>query len=303
VLRHAADNPLPVLTFLALILALVLWAIARATWHPTAPLRVARRRTGGQTLAAAGRMYVRHPLLFIGIGLVSLPIALIVSFLQAFVIRGTEFVAGEVGGEVGGLIVLILLAIGTALTLLGLALTLAATARALVELDEGRPVSTVTAYRLALDSARPLLGAFITATVVVTTLAASVFGIPVAIWLAVRWALFVPAVELEGRSALGALRRSGELVRRQWLKVGTLVVLAAALALAIGPLIGTALIFVTSLPFSVTNILSGVVYAVALPFVALTTVYVYFDTLVRERLAEEPGPDELPAEIPAITAS
>jgi hypothetical protein len=161
----------------------------------------------------------------------------------------------------------------------------------------------VTAYRLALDSARPLLGAFITATVVVTTLAASVFGIPVAIWLAVRWALFVPAVELEGRSALGALRRSGELVRRQWLKVGTLVVLAAALALAIGPLIGTALIFVTSLPFSVTNILSGVVYAVALPFVALTTVYVYFDTLVRERLAEEPGPDELPAEIPAITAS
>ena len=302
VLRRAADNPLPVLILLGLILALVLWAIAHATWHPTAPLRVGRRRSGGQTLAAAGRMYASRPLLFIGIGVVSLPIAVIVSALQAFVVGAADVVGVEVGGEIGGLIVLILLALSTALTLLGLALTLAATARAMVEIDEGRPVSVVTAYRLALGTARPLLGAFITATVVVTTLAASVFLIPVAIWLAIRWALFVPAIELEGRSAFDALRRSGELVRRQWLKVGTLVVLASVVVLAIGPLIGTALIFVTSLPFSVTNLVSGIVYAVALPFVALTAVYVYFDTLARERL-DEPEPDELPAEIPAITAS
>ena len=302
VLRRAADSPLPVVLALLLVVALIMWAIAHATWHPTAPLRVARRRSGGQTLAAAGRLYASRPLLFIGIGVVSLPIAVIVSALQAFVVGTADFVGVEVGGEIGGLIVLLLVALSTALTLLGLALTLAATARAMVEIDEGRAVSVVSAYRLALGTARPLLGAFITATVVVTTLAASLFLIPVAIWLAVRWALFVPAVELEGRSAFAALRRSGELVRRQWLKVGTLVVLASAIALAIGPLVGTALIFVTSLPFSVTNILSGIVYAVALPFVALTAVYVYFDTLARERL-DEPAPDELPAEIPAVTAS
>ena len=302
VLRRAADNPLPVVLVLLLVVVLIMWAIAHATWHPTAPLRVARRRSGGQTLAAASRLYASHPLLFIGIGVVSLPIAVIVSALQAFVVGTADFVGVEVGGEIGGLIVLLLVALSTALTLLGLALTLAATARAMVELDEGRSVSVVTAYRLALGTARPLLGAFITATVVVTTLAASVFLIPVAIWLAIRWALFVPAVELEGRSAFAALRRSGELVRRQWLKVGTLVVLASAIALAIGPLIGTALIFVTSLPFSVTNVLSGIVYAVALPFVALTAVYVYFDTLARERL-DEPEPDKLPAEIPSVTAS
>jgi hypothetical protein len=35
-----------------------------------------------------------------------------------------------------------------------------------------------------------------------------------------------------------------------------------------------------------------------MPFVGITTTYVYYDTLVRERLHEaEPAPGELPAEI------
>ena len=34
-----------------------------------------------------------------------------------------------------------------------------------------------------------------------------------------------------------------------------------------------------------------------MPFVALTTAYVYFDTRVRDELAAEAEPDELPAEI------
>ena len=42
---------------------------------------------------------------------------------------------------------------------------------------------------------------------------------------------------------------------------------------------------------------AGLVYAVAMPFVALTTAYVYFDRRVRDELAGEPAPTELPAEI------
>ena len=46
------------------------------------------------------------------------------------------------------------------------------------------------------------------------------------------------------------------------------------------------------------NVVAGVVYAVAMPFVAITTTYVYFDSLVRERLEESsPAPQELPAEV------
>jgi hypothetical protein len=47
----------------------------------------------------------------------------------------------------------------------------------------------------------------------------------------------------------------------------------------------------------VLNTVAGVVYAVAMPFVALVTAYLYFDARARDELAPEPDPDELPAEI------
>ena len=53
-----------------------------------------------------------------------------------------------------------------------------------------------------------------------------------------------------------------------------------------------------SISFGLVNVLSGLVYAVAMPFVGIATTYVYYDTLVRESLAQvEPAVEELPAEI------
>ena len=57
------------------------------------------------------------------------------------------------------MLVFLVFVIGTALTLLGLSLVVAATARALVEIDNGRKIDPIGAYRLAFDSARPLFGA------------------------------------------------------------------------------------------------------------------------------------------------
>jgi hypothetical protein len=58
-----------------------------------------------------------------------------------------------------------------------------------------------------------------------------------------------------------------------------------------------ALIFLTETPLVLLNIVAGVVYALALPYVALVTSYVYFDARTRGEL--EPADDrrELPAEI------
>ena len=207
-------------------------------------------------------------------------------------------VAGiETEAESGGLLVLLVLTISTALTLLGVSLVTAATTRALVEIDQGRGIGPVCAYRLAVDSIRPLLGALVIAVFVVSLLATSVFLVPIAIWLAVRWALFVPAAELENLSGIASLRRSGRLVRQAWLKVGSLTIVGGALALAAGPFVGALLIFVTSIPFAFINLIAGLVYAVTMPFVALATAYVYFDTRVRDELAPEHEPGELPAEI------
>ena len=128
-----------------------------------------------------------------------------------------------------------MLAIGTALTLLGLGFAQAATARALVELDQGRKVGPLRAYVLAADSIRPLLGALLIATTVVSLLVGSIYLIPIAVWLAGRWALIAPSIELEELGALAGLRRSRLLVRGAWLKVASLIVVGAALSIALGP--------------------------------------------------------------------
>ncbi|HEX7255675.1 MAG TPA: hypothetical protein VF236_07075 [Gaiellaceae bacterium] len=291
------QDPALVLLGLAALLALALFAAARTAWRPTAPLSVARRRTWGQTLAAAGRMYVGRAPLFLGIGLLLIPISVLIALLQTLLFGGLGLIGIEADGETAGALLLLLFVIGTTLTLLGLGLVQAATACALVEIDAGRPVGPIRAYRLALDSIRPVLGAIAVAVGVGGALAGTGILVPVAIWLAVRWSLLAQVVELEERSALEALRRSGELVRGRWLRVASLVGIGAVLVLAAGPLLGAVLILATSAPPAFLNFVAGVVYALAVPFVALTTSYVYFDARTRLELEGDEEPDELPAEI------
>jgi hypothetical protein len=62
--------------------------------------------------------------------------------------------------------------------------------------------------------------------------------------------------------------------------------------------LGGLLLLATSASFAVVNIVSGLIYAVAMPLVGITTTYVYYDVLAREHLAEHESPEaELPAEV------
>jgi hypothetical protein len=57
------------------------------------------------------------------------------------------------------------------------------------------------------------------------------------------------------------------------------------------------LILSTDAPFWLVNVTAGIVYAVTMPFVALTTGYVYFDARVRSELTDERETAVLPEEI------
>ena len=83
----------------------------------------------------------------------------------------------------------------------------------------------------------------------------------------------------------------------RWIRTGSLVGVSAFVALAAGPLLGVLLIFTTNMPLAFLNVVAGVVYALALPYVALVTAYVYFDA--RARGEPEPADERevLPAEI------
>ena len=285
-------DPLPVLIVLAVLLGLLIFAAVKATWTPVAPLRVGRRRAWGQILSSASRMYVGRALLFLGIGLLLIPI---VARDHAAPGAADRRVDGD--GEGAGALVLVSLLIGTTLTLLGLAFVQAATVCALVRVDDDRDVNPVEAYRLALTRARALLGASGLLAAAWITLSATGIGLPIAVWLGVRWSLAAQVVEVEGRRAVDALRRSRELVRGRWLKVASLVGVGTAVALAAGPLLGALLILLTDAPLALLNIVAGVVYALTMPFVALVTAYMYFDARTQHELEPADEPDELPAEI------
>ena len=296
-LIRALRNPLPTLILLATILALVIFAAVRATWTPVAPRRVGRRRSWGQIIAASGTMYVKRPGLFLGLGALLVPLSFAITLAQWLLVEGIDL-AGVVTGEAAGTWALLAAILGLTLTVLGLGFVQAAAACALVEIDAGRPVGAIYAYRLAWRRIRPLLRTVALGVAVWVVLTGTVFLIPVAVWLAVRWALVAPLVALEDRQrAVPALRRSGELVRGRWIRVASLVGVSGALALLLGPVLGAVLIIVTDLPLGFLNVAAGLVYALAMPFVALVTAYVYFDSRARFELEPREHVAELPAEI------
>jgi hypothetical protein len=295
-LIHLLRSPGLTILVLVALLVILIFAATRTSWRPGTPLSIARRRRWGQVLSASGRMYVERPLLFLGIGVLLIPLGAVISLVQALVLGGFGLLGVDTTGGSAGALVLLVVAVGTTLALLGFALVQAATTCALVELDAGRRVNAIGAYRRAFGRIRSLLGGLLLAVAACLLLTVTTVLIPVAIWLAVRWLLLAQVVELEHQSAVGGLRRSYRLVRGRWLRVGSLVGVGALIALAAGPLAGALLIVLTDAPLALLNIVAGVVYALAMPFVALTTTYVYLDARVSEEL-EPVAPEMLPPEV------
>ena len=276
--------------------------LSRTTWRPGAPLRLARRRAWGQMLTAAGAdVRGRGSGLFLGIGLVAL--ADLAARHAAPVGRAPRVErrsASRTEGEGGGVLVLVGVGSGTALTLLGLGLVQAATARALVEIDEGRhDLGRCTHTGSRPTASRPLLGARSSVAFVVSLLASSLVPRPDRD-LARRALGAVRARAASWRTprAVAALRRSGR-ARPPPLVQGRVAHRRRGCARARrGPAARRRCSSSSrALPLALLNVVAGVVYAVAMPFVALTTAYVYFDMRVRDELPHEASADTLPAEI------
>lgn len=297
-LRSLTANPGPTGLVLGLLAVVVVWLVRRTTWRPSAPLRLNRRRAWGQIVVSGLRMYAGRPLLFVGIGLLTVPVSAAVTALQALV-AGVSVEpdvaqapdATSIWGEVAGLAGLALAGVATVTIQ-------AATVRAVVEIDANRPVTVWRAFALAVTRWRQLVLTYAVWLALVGLSAVTLVLIPVTLVALVLWILYVPIVELEGRSGWSALRRSASLVRRQFLKIALLIAATTGLAYAIGPLLGTAVILATNAPFTVGNLIAGLVYAVLLPLVSVNTTYAYFDTIVRERLrGDATGDSILPEEV------
>ena len=295
--RKLANDPLPILVVGGLLVVLLVYLLRRTRWRPAAPLRAARRRTWGQTISASWRLYASRPRLFIGIGLPVILVTVVAAVTETILVTAPLGVVPE-GGEGGGVRLALASGLGLVITGLGIVFVQAAAILALADIDAGREPSAVDAYRLTRASARPLVGAGAIVGAVAAALSLTVVLAPLAVLFVIVWALFVPAVVLERRSGMGALRRSRRLVRRVPWKVASVIVATGVITLIAGPVLGTLLILATDAPLAFANVVAGAAYALLVPFTALTIAYLYFDAVVRERLeVTDESPEVLPAEI------
>ena len=272
----------------ALLLVLSAWLATRTRWRPPRSEELRTPRPWGTLVTAAARTYRARARLFVPIGLIFLVVGVVVGALQYVVFRdtGVSSLVDSFGAS-NGLTEAVVLGFGSIGGLIGLAIVQAVCATAMVQLSDGRPVSAGQAYRVVLRRWRPLLGGLAIAVVAVVVADLTLIGLPIAIWLTIRWSLLAQAVALEDETATGALRRSARLVHGAWWRTASLTVFVTGIALLLGPLVGTLLLFATSASFDVVNFASDLVYVVALPFAAVATTYLYFDLAARSASAHE----------------
>jgi hypothetical protein len=283
-LTALVGNPSPFLIAFGVILAFLIWLISRTTWEPSAPLRLERRRPWGSIIVSAREMYFGHLGLFLGIGLLFLPLGALVTGVQYLTFRAgglNGLVAAA--GSTNGFVDFLALGLGVLFMVFGLAVVQSTTAIAMVELDEGRPVTALGAYRKALPRMPSLLGAMLVVTVALAVVSLTAIGNVLDAFLIVRWSLLAQVHVLENLSGVAALRRSARLVRGSWWRVASLILFVTLIALLLGPLCGMLLLFVTNTSFNFINFVASVVDAIVLPYAAIATTYLYFDLRVANR--------------------
>jgi hypothetical protein len=84
------------------------------------------------------------------------------------------------------------------------------------------------------------------------------------------------------------------------------VLFVTLVAVLLGPLCGTLLLFATHASFDFINLVAGLIDVIVVPYAAIATTYLYFDLRVAkqsESATESVLPAETPSALPARTTS
>jgi hypothetical protein len=247
---------------------------------------IAALRDAGHILRSALRTYAEHLRLFLGIGVIFVPVSLVFGGLQYVLLELTGLrdlvaVAGR-GNLVSAFAALLVGALGV---LIASVIVGAAVATALVELRAGRALRPWQAYRRAFSRLGELARAVVGEVVLVVLLLLSVVGIPLAVHLLVRWAFIAQTAVIEELDARPALARSADLVRGRWWSVFGITATVNVLAVLSGPVVGiTLLLTATSASLDGINLIGSLVYTFTVPLAAVAVTLLYFDLAARPAL-------------------
>lgn len=292
-------TPWLVLGILAAIVLLGIWLSRRTQWSPHEPLPIDQTRSGGQIYRAAWRLYRRYGPLFLGIGVIFIPLSVVAAIVQGIVFKytGLGTLVDEASADpiVAGAIALLF---GELSTIVATVLVTGAAAEALDRIDGGERADAVSAYRGIVPNLGALGWAWLRIVVVASVLTLTVIGIPVAVFYLVRKAVTTQACVIEELGASASLRRSSEVVKRREIRVFAITALVNVTAFLLGPIVGVLVLFLTSSSLAVIDVISSLVYAVVMPYAGIAIALLFYDL---RRRAEEPAVS--PSAIAAPTAS
>jgi len=109
----------------------------------------------------------------------------------------------------------------------------------------------------------------------------TIIGIPWAIAYFVRWSFVQQEVLFNDSSIRDAFGESARLVKGRWWHTVRVDIFLWLLSIAVGPILGFALIF-ANLSLLWINLIGSLVYALMIPYVALGQTLLYFDLQARE---------------------
>ena len=276
-------NPFFVLGILAAIAMLGLWLSRRTKWSPALPAPIRQRRDAGEIYRSGFRVFRSQPALFIGIGLMAIPLGALAAITQHLLFGVTGLTAlTDVASEdpvVGAFAALLF---GALATLISATLVYAACAEALDLIDEGKQPDALDAYRGIVPALLPLAWAIVRMTIVAILLIVTVIGIPIAVLYLIRKAVTLQSIVIEERGGTSGLKRSSELVRGGELRVLAIAGLVNGTVALLGPMIGVAMMFVTAASLGLINLVSSLVYVFVLPVVGIVIALLFFDLRLRE---------------------
>lgn len=288
------DSPAVVVGVVLGLVALIVGVALRTDFFGDGDGTLDRRRKAGQMATAAVSLMARRfgafwvPVLVIVVT-VTLNLALDRLLVRA---RPGEDLTDVDGFGTNGLG--IGLALVTSFLLLPVvAMAMATTVEIVDAMAHGSEIDSLTAFRRVLVHPGGW-GVAIGVYVVVTLLATTWWLLPVALLLLARWAVAMPATELEDEGVRKGLRRSAELTKghriRSMLVGGLLVWLAFSLPDGVGAVV----LLVTGWPFFVSDLISVVIAAFLVPAASIGLTLLYYDLRAR-RTQPEPSTEPIPA--------
>ncbi len=267
-LAPKAEGSTATFVWLVILVALFVFFAGFTRWSPVDVKQLRRRRAFGQIVLSAGRLYGRHWPAMTGTAVAAIPIVGVTHLLVRHLIPSSSEGAATVADLLDCLSWLTGAAIASAVVVVFV--------RSLAETGDA---DTTDSWRGMGQRFWRLLAAPLLASLTVLALAITLVGIPLAIWLLVRWSLVQQEIVFHDASVGGSFRGSARLVRGRWPHAFRAALFFSLIGL-IGPVLHFALLFTAVSPVWV-DLIGAAVFTLLIPYLALGYTLLFLDLEAR----------------------